>query len=80
MFVVRLEEVLIPDYMLPPVPHKVKGAINHINKGSLWPLKLEHTEQGWLLRDGYARYLAALQSGLIEIPAEIWTPEHSKVV
>lgn len=72
MFIVQLIDVTIPEYMLPPRSRKVSDAKQHAEKGTLYPLKLEYSNGGYILRDGYARYEGAMQHGLTEVAAEIW--------
>lgn len=72
MFIVQLTDVLIPEYMVPPRPIKVYISMRHAKKGTLYPLKLQYTPQGYVLRDGFARYLGAKRHGLTEVTAEIW--------
>lgn len=69
-FVVPFEDILIPDYMLKPVGHKISGAKKHILAGNGWPLMVEKTDKGFLLRDGYARYLASKKLRLEEVEVE----------
>lgn len=61
--------------MRPPWSHKILSAKRRLKEGALKPLKVELTENGFLLRDGYARYLACKQEGLTNFQADLWTEE-----
>lgn len=62
-------ELIIPDYFTPPRLYKIERATMHYQQGTMYPLQVEKVEGGWLLCDGYARYMAALSSGATEFEA-----------
>lgn len=70
---IHISEILIPSHFAHPTWHKIRAATEHYRRGTLWPIKVEKTASGWLLRDGYARLKGAIKAGTTEIEAELWT-------
>ncbi len=70
-----LEAIVIPPSFKrsKPNPAKVKEKIGYYKKHGKFdkPIKVNKTQKGWLLIDGYSRYIAALEMGLSETQVEI---------
>lgn len=66
---INIDEINIPSCFVehPPSDNKVKNVIRYYKRNGVWdkPIILG---KGNILKDGYARYLAAVQMGLEEVP------------
>lgn len=71
----KLEEIRVPTMYQkrPPNPNKIDHALSFYKEHGAFdkPVEVKETLKGWMLSDGYTRYLAAQKLDMEEIPVRV---------